>query len=251
MHEFNVYILPRGCITAGASAVNKLRKKGQKLYLGEKRVDAVGLNQGITRLLLWLRQRMPCLLISHNAKLFDAKHLLRAVSTCKETDEFSKKVLGFSDSLTAFRERFPGRTSYSQTNLVKDLLGATYNAHNALDDVRMLQKLVSKYISNDLLLKHSFTVSWYKRYLFYCQITRENLKSLEILLNNGKISQGMALKIARSGLKMEDMEFAFQNGGGENLCAVLSEVYEGKPRVTNNRKILLDICSFFDGSRVG
>ena len=188
---------------------------------------------------------MPCLLIAHNARSFDAKHLLNAVAACKEKHEFSQKVIGFSDSLTAFRERFPERKIYTQESLAKDLLGATYNAHNALDDVRMLQKLVSRYIPDELLLKHSFTVSWYRDHLAHSRMTQENIKSLNQLVKAGKLSQGMAAKIAGSGLRMEHMEFAYQNGGVENLCGVLTELYKGKPRVTNNKKVLADISSFF------
>ena len=246
LDEFNVYIVPKGHITSGASAVNKLWKKRGILYQGEERVNAVYLNEGLSRLVAWLQLRMPCLLIAHNARTFDARHLLNAVAACKKMQEFSQKVLGFSDSLTAFRERFPERKTYAQTSLAKDLLDATYNAHNALDDARMLQKLVSKFISDDLLLKHSFTVSWYRDYLSHSRMTQENMKSLKPLLKAGKVSEGMAMKIARSGLRMNHMEFAYQNGGVENLCGVLTELHEGKPRVTNNKRILADICSFFE-----
>ena len=243
--EFNVYIIPKGYITSGASKVNKLRKKRGALYQGKERVDAIYLNQAITRFLAWLKMKMPCLLIAHNARSFDARHLVNAVATCKEMQEFSQEVIGFSDSLTAFRERFPERKTYTQTSLAKDLLGATYNAHNALDDARMLHKLVSKYIQDDLLLKHSFTVPWYKDYLAHSRMTRENMKSLKPLLEAGKVSEGMAAKIAGSGLRMDHLEHAHQNGGEENLCGLLSDLHKGKPRVTNNKKILADICSFF------
>ena len=243
--EFNVYIIPKRYITSGASAVNKLRKKRGKLYNGKQRVDAVYLNQGLTRFLEWLTLRVPCLLIAHNGKSFDAKHLLNALASCNKSYEFSQKVLGFSDSLTAFRERFPERKTYTQTDLAKDLIGATYNAHNAHDDARMLHKLVSKYISDDLLLKHSFTVSWYRDYLAHCRMTQENMECLRPIIKAGKLSEGMAAKIAGSGLTMCHMQSAYQNGGKENLCDVLSKLHNGKPRVTNNKKVLTDICRFF------
>ena len=243
--EFNVYIIPKGYITSGASAVNKLRKKRGTLYQGKEKVDAIYLNQAITKFLAWLKMKMPCLLIAHNSRTFDAKHLVNAIAVCKEMQEFSQKVIGFSDSLTAFRERFPERKTYTQTGLAKDLLGATYNAHNALDDVRMLYKLVSKYIEDDLLFKHSFTVSWYRDYIAYSRMTQENVKSLKPLLDAGKVSEGMAAKIAGSGLTMNHLEHAYESGGKENLCSVLTDLHEGKPRVTNNKKVLADVFSFF------
>ena len=244
--EFNVYIYPRGYITSGASAVNNLRKKRGGLYHGKKRVNAVYLNQGLSRFLEWLKLKMPCLFIAHNAKLFDAKHLIKAIASCNVMHEFSQKVLGFSDSLTAFRERFPERKTYSQTSLAKDLLGATYNAHDALEDVRMLHRLVSKYIPNELLVEHSFTVSWHRDYLDYSQMTQDNMKTLKPLLRARKVSEGMATKIAGSGLNLSHLEFAHKSGGKDKLYDVLTASHAGKPRVTNNKKVLEDICSFFE-----
>ena len=244
--EFDIYIIPKRYIARGATAVNKLQKRRGKLYNGKERVDAVYLNEGLTRFLDWLTLKVPCLFIAHNAKSFDAKHLLNALSSCKKSCEFSQKVLGFSDSLTAFRERFPEKKTYTQTDLAKDLIGETYNAHNAHDDARMLHKLVSRFLSDELLLKHSFKVSWYRDYLAHCQMRQENMESLRALIKAGKLSQGMAAKIAGSGLAMCHMQSAYQHGGKENLCDMLTEFYEGKPRVTNNKKVLADICSFFE-----
>ncbi|XP_028412163.1 uncharacterized protein LOC114534884 [Dendronephthya gigantea] len=243
--EFNIYIIPRGYVTSGATAVNKLRKRRGALYQGRERLKAVYLNQGIARFLAWLKMKTPSLLIAHNGRAFDAKHLINAIASCKQMSEFSQAVIGFSDSLTAFRELFPERKTYKQTDLAKDLLRATYNAHNALDDVRILQKLVSKFITNDMLLKHSFTVFWYRDYLSYSQMTQENMKTLKPLVKAGKASEGMAAKIAGSGLRMSHLEFVYRTGGVERLREVLTELHGEKPRVTNNKKIQTEICSFF------
>ena len=77
-------------------------------------------------------------------------------------------------------------------------------------------------------------------------MTQENMESLRALIKAGKISQGMAAMIAGSGLAMCHLQSVYQHGGKENMFDVLTEVFDGKPRVTNKKKIQADICSFFE-----
>ncbi|XP_068735654.1 uncharacterized protein [Montipora capricornis] len=120
--EFNVYIIPSHGISPSAAAVNK-------------------------RFLDWLQcLKQPCLLFAHNAKLFDAKHLQRALEKSNQITRFQELVPGFCDTLPEFKEALPNRKSKSQENLAMDLLQATYSAHNALSDVRMLQELCNKFL---------------------------------------------------------------------------------------------------------
>ena len=108
-------------------------------------VAAVQLGVAIDRFLDWLQSlKQPCLLFAHNAKLFDAKHLQRALEKSNQTTRFQELVPGFCDTLPEFKKVLPNRKSYSQENLAMDLLQATYSAHNALSDVRMLQDLCNK-----------------------------------------------------------------------------------------------------------
>ena len=97
--------------------------------------------------------------MAHNAKAFDAKHLVKAVTSSDLLPKFSQVVLGFSDTLPAFRQLFPDRASCSQEHLAQDLLERTYNAHSALDDILILQVLASKYITDSTLLRHKKTIS--------------------------------------------------------------------------------------------
>lgn len=225
--------------------MNKLSVKRGVLFHCGHPVTAFSQNEAVTMLLKWLKLKTPCVLIAHNAKPFDAKHLVKAIASCHEMKEFDQKVLGFSDTLTAFRERFPERRSFSQTNLAKDLLRTTYNAHNAVDDVKILQKLVSKFISDELLLKHSFTISWFREYTSFLKQKKENLKTFSPFIQSGVVSRGIADKMAASGLNLYHLHFAFENGGTDGLYNVLTENVEDKPRVTNNNKILTQICKFF------
>ena len=181
--QFRVYILPKCGITAGASAVNKLSVKHGVLFYDGRPVET-SLDNGLSKFLNWIEPKKPCLLLAHNAKSFDAKYLYKALTSCSKFDEFCEIVLGFSDTLLpAFKELYPNRKSFTQQNLAIDLLGATYNAYSALDDVLMLQKLSTSYLSNAVLLKHSFSNSWLKQYAVFLTEKSKALKSLQPLIH--------------------------------------------------------------------
>ena len=119
---------------------------------------------------------MPCILVAHNCKSFDARFLVQAAEKNGVMDDLAKTVSGFTDSLPAFRELLPERKSHSQENLVQDLLCKSYEAHNALADVQTLYQLVNKFLNVKLLQKHSFKVSWVASY-------QKILKEKKLLVN--------------------------------------------------------------------
>ena len=212
--QFNVYILPLHGITPTAAAVNRLSVSRGRMFYEGKPVTAVQLDVAIQKFLNWLQSLTePCLLLAHNAKLFDAKHLLKPLEMSSKTEPFSEVVVGFCDTLPAFKELFPERKSYSQENLARDLLESTYNAHNALNDVQMLQELSDKFLSAQIVQKHSFSFSWYQEYTKYLSDKRVNLQTLQPLVAAKAISMGMAGKAAASGLSFTHLLLAFQRGG--------------------------------------
>ena len=245
--DFNVYVLPQHRISPAASAVNKLTFLHGTLFYDGRPVTALSISDALKEFVGWLRTKAPCMLLAHNAKSFDAKHLMRTLEANNLSKDFKEVVLGFSDTLPAFRELQPERSSYSQPNLTKDLLGGsyTYDAHNALADVQTLYKLTSKSLNTDLLIKHSFTTSWITEHAAFLDQKRHNLMSLQPLINGKAISVGMAGKAAASGLRLQHLLLAFQRGGVDGLSQILKEKFNGKPRVTTNRRIIEQICQYF------
>ena len=159
-------------------------------------------------------------------------------------NEFCERVVGFSDTLPAFRELFPDRRSYSQENLAKDLLDSTYDAHNALGDVRMLYTLSSNFIDDQLLLRHSFTTSWFQEYSIFLQQKSANILTLQPLLQSKAISKRIAEKMAPSGLQYHHLLLAHQREGNDGVSNVLMEKFKGKRRVTANKRVIRNICTF-------
>lgn len=203
------------------------------------------MHDGLTKFLDCLKPKKPCLLLAHNAQGFDAKHLIEALTSCGQIDEFCQITVGFSDTLPAFREMFPDRKSFSQQALATDLLDATYNAHSALDDVKMLQTLSTSFISDTVLLKHSFTNSWVQRYIVYLSQKSKALRTLQPLICLKKISKSMAEKVSASGLTLEHLQLAYSRGGVDAISNVLIEKFDGRARVTSNKRVIRSICSYF------
>lgn len=243
--EFNAYVLPQHGISPAATAVNKLTFLHGTLFYNGRPVAAVSLPQALKKFVDWLQPKAPCLLLAHNAKSFDAKHLVRAVGKANLSDSFEEVVLGFSDTLPAFRELLPERKSHSQPNLATDLLDESYNAHNALADVQILHKLTSKFLDTQLLTKHSFTTTSITEHTSFLDQKGYNMATFKPLTKAGAISVGMAGKAAASGLTLHHLKLAFQRGGVDGLSHILREKFDGKPRVTANRRVLTQICKYF------
>lgn len=135
---------------------------------------------------------------------------------------------------------YPDRRSFTQQALATDLLDATYNAHSALDNVKMLQTLSTSFISDTVLLKQSFNNSWVQRYIVYLSQKNEALRTLQPLIC---FKKSMAEKVSASGLTLERLQLAYSRGGLDAISNVVIEKFDGRVRVTRNKSI----CSYFQG----
>ena len=73
---------------------------------------------------------------------------------------------------------------------------------------------------------------------------REALTTLQPLIVSKTVSKAMGNKIATSGLNLTHLQLAFRRGGADGLSSVLTEKFEGKARVTANKRIITSISSF-------
>ena len=104
--EFNRYVLPRRPISKEASAITKLWFGDGKLSYRGQHVHAVPLE--------------TCLV---------------------DFPEFLQK---FPKPLKLFRSSHPHLSSHHQEYLVTSILNEVYNAHNSLDDVKILERIVAR-----------------------------------------------------------------------------------------------------------
>lgn len=121
-------------------------------------MDSKSAKEGLKSFVEWLKAKeMPVVLFDHNAKSFDCKRLIFSLQKCDLLNSFQSYVVGFVDTLILFKSVMQQREKYSQENLVSDLLGISYSAHDSLEDVRALQRLLScKEENENAIIKSSF-----------------------------------------------------------------------------------------------
>ena len=125
-------------------------------------MDSKSAKEGLKSFVEWLKAKeMPVVLFDHNAKSFDCKRLIFSLQKCDLLNSFQSCVVGFVDTLMLFKSIMPHRNKYSQESLVSDLLGISYSAHDSLDDVGALQRLLSwKEVNEKAIIKSSFTLNY-------------------------------------------------------------------------------------------
>ncbi|XP_063586579.1 uncharacterized protein LOC134764035 [Penaeus indicus] len=155
--EFSIYVIPNQRIDPRASAVTGLTFEQQTLKYRGKPVYAVTRSEALHKFLEWIQLRSPVVLYAHNAT-FDYRRLFYAIKEENLVDSFKQHILGFVNTLVQFRVIFPNLPNYKQSTVVQMVLKKTYDAHNALGDVKALMELynVSK---SDVISKGSVTFS--------------------------------------------------------------------------------------------
>lgn len=160
-HSLNLYIVPRCPVQRGASKVNGFYVRRRRLYRHQQPVLANTLREVVVSFLAFLRMLRQPLVVGHNIRRFDCPLLARALDELDLRAEFESCVSGCVDTLPLCRELLKDRRlqSFRQENLVRELLGLDYRAHDALEDVRALQALYSiLQPSAEVVSRHKFTL---------------------------------------------------------------------------------------------
>ena len=244
--SFNCYILPDAPISPAASRITALSKKGNKLFYHGKEVSSVSIKTGLRMFSEWLSSiKTEIVLVGHNIKSFDVKHFMRHVKNQKMDSNFHM-IIGYVDTLPIFKSLFPKHKSYSQTSLYTTLVGGKYIAHNAFNDVQALCSLLAlPSITFDILSDFSMTSSWILKYCDFLYNKKISIASFHALLQNKVLSKGMIEKAAISGLRFEHLHIVFTRAGETGLRSLLSEVFNGKVRVTKSSNIHLSLINYF------
>ena len=155
------------------------------------------------------------------------------------------RAAGFLDTLSVFRCHTT--PPYKQEKLYKRLIGGTYDAHNAIEDVKALERTIDTINpSPEESRIHTFKVQYILDVQEYRKNAAFNLIGWQLLIKKGVITKHMAEKAAKSGLRPEHLEFSYTHGGDDAVYSVLSK--EAPPfgyRVTNNKAISKKISEYF------
>uniref|UniRef100_A0A8C1UV27 exodeoxyribonuclease III n=1 Tax=Cyprinus carpio TaxID=7962 RepID=A0A8C1UV27_CYPCA len=154
---FNVYLLPRCSMTDGASRVTGLTVDGPRLLFKRRPVPTVSHRRALSDFICFLKTFRSPFLVGHNSRRFDWPILTRVLAQFDLLEEFESVVTGCVDTLPLSREMFQ-LPRYSQQFLVQHFLQEPYGAHDASEDVRVLQELYRVWRpSPELVRKHKRT----------------------------------------------------------------------------------------------
>ncbi|XP_056005159.1 uncharacterized protein LOC130050140 [Ostrea edulis] len=141
--EFNQYVFPTTNINPVTSKITGLTFDGTLLYKNGIPLLAVSLEKCLVSFFDWLKNSgiNDPVLFAHNGRKFDSLIFGRSVLDSGK-DEYGKIICGFCDTLPMLKEHASGtHLNFSLETLVKDILGCTFSAHDAVEDCRYLQKV--------------------------------------------------------------------------------------------------------------
>ena len=281
LYQFSTYTLPVHDIDHFASKVNKLKivkvSGERKLYKDNKEVSTLPLKEAMSQFLGFVsrsveraksrtNKNVVTVLLGHNSLTFDVPVLLR-----NSESDFKERLQAmdvfFADSLTLFktlvREKVPFLQNpdgtfpkTNQSSLYSFLFQKSFNAHDALEDVLALRKILFESridLSEKTVVENSGVVSashaaedviYLDRRHILMQTFKGNLYHPQYLKKN------MIEKISGSGLAFQDLQRVYSRFGKEGLIATLSQPPSSSPlqspRVTTTARILATIVKYFE-----
>lgn len=283
IHEnqvFSKYILPTGNVSTGASRVNKLSVQNingiRKLLKENQPVETVSLDKALQEFHTFLSQvkcssqKETCIvLIGHNSSTFDTPILLR-----RSDENFRSKLSNlnvyFGDSQILvkhlLKDKHPAlqlsesaSCKSNQSALYSHLFNEEFEAHDALEDVKALEKILfhsTLQLNKEKLVNCSGVIGVEQAIasMTYLDRRHEILQTFSGRLfdprdDSGAIKQSMAQKIAGSGLSYSHLKELYLKFGTKGLLAILSmppsQNTARKPRVTRTKHILDAIANHF------
>ena len=252
IEEFSTFILPKGNISFGAYLVNgfsiKNIKGSRTLCKANIPVRSVSTEEAFCDFLTFLKrvktsQNSDCVvvLIGHNAASFDVPILLRN-SEMRFKDNLSQMNVHFADSQHLMKSLIKnkhkglalesgGFCKPNQGSLYTHLFQEQFDAHDALEDVRALRRII---FASPLNLSRKSIVE-------NSSVTRVLHALFDASHDNGPIKRSMAQNIAGSGLSYDDLCKHYSTFGKRGIVAILSNPPSTSssktPRVTRTKRM--------------
>ena len=236
--EFNSYVMPQLPMSDEALQMTRIVVSGERMVVRGEDVNPASIHDALDSFTDWLQQFSNVFLVAHNGRRFDFPVLTSALSHTNKLDAFCSTVSGYVDSLAVFKQAFPKMSSYKLEDLVASQLKEQYGAHDALEDVKALGKLLCMCTESGIV-KQSFAPAAVHRAQFFQKERAKNIKSLEVLVGQGIMKMSLAENIAGSGLTLNHLRSIVNRQGEDGLRDIFTaKNCEGQPRVTNSKKLL-------------
>ncbi|XP_015112451.1 uncharacterized protein LOC107038083 [Diachasma alloeum] len=143
----NQYVIPEQPIPKAITNMTGISMINKQMYYNGNPVDGVSPAIAVSAFISFLESvGGKVVLISHNCFNSDGPTLAGLVDQLDMLQRFKRIVIGFSDSLPLMRKSLPNERptgkGYKLSELAKEFFGSSKGAHNALEDVIMLEKLI-------------------------------------------------------------------------------------------------------------
>jgi len=140
-NTYNQFVWPRRHVHPKATLTNKFfTRRGTLFREGEGALDTIDLVDALKSFLDWLESLGGnVVLVAHKCLDYDAKVLLRNLEEFKI--EYSHIILGFSDSLLASRNLYPGAPSHRLPAMLGEVGLYIRESHDALDDAEDCRRI--------------------------------------------------------------------------------------------------------------
>lgn len=140
--RFSKYICPELPISPHAQMLTGISWTGETLLYRGYPVKFVGIKTALKDFMTWLQKFPDVTIVAHNGRGFDFRVLSTAVHNCRLSDIFNSSLTGFCDSLDIFRNKYPQLKKHNQAFLAHHFGAGLHNAHNAVDDVETLYRIL-------------------------------------------------------------------------------------------------------------
>lgn len=246
--KFSCYVMPKKPISRKASELTYMRVCKGKMYHNRKLVKTVCLSNALHQFTAFLSRTLNNTLIGHNIHTYDCPVLMYALESCDQiiTQQLMTHVGGFLDTRKLFRVIYPGLQSYSQESLVRSITCENYSAHNALDDVVALRKLVCFVdVDDEARKKASFTVEEVMDSHRRCKQVKLNFPSLKTMVDNSTITVNVAKSIAGNGVSYRNLLGVYRRNGRQGIEDVFTEVCKStRVQGTRSNKVINSVCNY-------
>ncbi|XP_068684754.1 uncharacterized protein [Montipora foliosa] len=185
-------------------------------------------------------KNIETVLLGHNSSIFDTPVLLR---------NSEKKLPCLQNSDGTFPKS-------NKSSLYNFLFAKSFEAHDALEDVLALRKIIFESrleLSLKIIIENSGVVSAAHaakdvKYLDHRHLLMQSFK--DNLYHPQYLKKNMVEKISGSGLSFDDLKMVYSKYGREGLIAILSKPptssSSASPRVSNTPRILATIVKYFE-----
>lgn len=231
-------------ISTKATEVTGICIREKNMYVKGQRVSTFTMKEGLSLFIKFLEKSKNNVLYAHNCKSYDSKVLFHALESEQLLESFLGCALGFVDTYILFKSKYPDLEKYNQPFLAAHFLSTGYNAHNAVDDVAVLQSLCSADKSLSYISAGYFLCQNALSALQFNHNVGKNINSLKHMLDCKVVSKSMAKKNAGSGLSMHHLHLAFERNGCDGIRAIFTELVNSSVRVTKSNKVIDEVSNY-------